>query len=221
MFLLTQQKNGIVALELKRHFGVSYLTAWRVKHKLLQVMKERDDSRQLCGVIQVDYAYWGGERHDDTPGRGSPNKVPFIAALACNDEGHPIALRMGMGKVVITIWLAARKLAPCWGLTSRSVCVTCEFGCSLRPCLYPGPSSTRNASEICGASPFLSLAEICDGEVDRKSARRRHPCLALSVAQQRAPYRDRVKASATQRHWRMTRPRPRHWSVGYPRSPTV
>ena len=33
MFLLTQQKNGIAALELKRHLGVSYLTAWRLKHK--------------------------------------------------------------------------------------------------------------------------------------------------------------------------------------------
>jgi transposase-like protein len=95
MFFLTQQKNGISALELKRHLGVSYPTAWRVKHKLLQVMKERDDGRRLCGVIQVDDAYWGGERHDDTPGRGSPNKAPFIVALACNDEGHPIRLRMG------------------------------------------------------------------------------------------------------------------------------
>ena len=45
-----------------------------MKHKLLQVMKERDDAK---------------------PGRGSPNKVPFIASLACNHEGHPIALRLG------------------------------------------------------------------------------------------------------------------------------
>ena len=95
MYFLTQQKNGISALELKRHLGVSYPTAWRVKHKLLQVMKERDDCLTLHGVIEVDDAYWGGECHDATPGRGSPNKVPFIAALACNHEGHPIRLRMG------------------------------------------------------------------------------------------------------------------------------
>jgi ribosomal protein L37AE/L43A len=95
MFLLTQQKNGISALELKRHLGVSYLTAWRIKHKLLQVMKERDDRTPLGGVIAVDDAYWGGERHGAKPGRGSPNKVPFITALSCNDEGHPIALRLG------------------------------------------------------------------------------------------------------------------------------
>ncbi len=38
MYLLTQQKNGISALELKRHLGVSYPTAWSLKHKLMQVM---------------------------------------------------------------------------------------------------------------------------------------------------------------------------------------
>lgn len=95
MFLLTQQKNGIAALELKRHLGVSYLTAWRIKHKLLQVMKERDDQRPLGGVIAVDDADWGGERHGAKRGRGSPNKVPFIAALSCHDAGHPIGLRLG------------------------------------------------------------------------------------------------------------------------------
>jgi hypothetical protein len=94
MFLLTPQKNGLSALELKRHLGVSYLTAWRIKHKWLQVRKERDDRTPLVGIIEVDDAYWGGERHGAKPGR-SPNKVPFIAALACNDDGHPIRLCLG------------------------------------------------------------------------------------------------------------------------------
>jgi len=98
MFLLTQQKNGISALELKRHLGVSYPTAWRVKHKLLQVMKERDDQTPLGGIIEVDDVYWGGEAHASTPGRGSPNKTPFIAALSRNEEDHPIGLRLGKVK---------------------------------------------------------------------------------------------------------------------------
>ena len=95
MFLLTQQKNGIAALELKRHLGVSYPTAWRLKHKLLQVMKERDDQKPLAGLIEVDDVYWGGEAHASKPGRGSPNKTPFIAALSCNEDNHPIGLRLG------------------------------------------------------------------------------------------------------------------------------
>ena len=37
MHLLTQSKNFISALELKRHLGVCYKTAWLVKHKLMEV----------------------------------------------------------------------------------------------------------------------------------------------------------------------------------------
>ncbi|MCU7895176.1 MAG: IS1595 family transposase [Candidatus Thiodiazotropha sp. (ex Lucinoma aequizonata)] len=60
MFLVTQTKNGISALELMRHLGVSYGTAWSIKHKLMQVMKEREDGQLLDGIIQMDDAYWGG-----------------------------------------------------------------------------------------------------------------------------------------------------------------
>ena len=37
MHLLTQAKNNVSALELKRHLGVRYKTAWLLKHKLMQV----------------------------------------------------------------------------------------------------------------------------------------------------------------------------------------
>ena len=36
MQLLTQSKNNVSALELKRQLGVCYRTAWLVKHKLLE-----------------------------------------------------------------------------------------------------------------------------------------------------------------------------------------
>lgn len=56
----------------------------------MQVMKERDDERQLSGIVQIDDAYYGVERHGGKRGRGSENKVPFIAAVSTNGEGHPI-----------------------------------------------------------------------------------------------------------------------------------
>jgi hypothetical protein len=96
MYLLTQQKNALSALELMRHLGVSYPSAWSLKHKLLQAMLERDAERQLTGVIEIDDVYWGGECHGKTPGRGSPNKTPFVAALSLSAEGHPLALRMSV-----------------------------------------------------------------------------------------------------------------------------
>jgi hypothetical protein len=96
LYLLTQRKNAISALELKLQLGVSYNTAWSLKHKLLQVMLERDANRQLTGVIEIDDAYWGGECHGKPPGRGSPNKTPFVAAFAKTHDGHPVALRMSV-----------------------------------------------------------------------------------------------------------------------------
>lgn len=37
IYLATQNKTNISALSLKRHHGVAYASAWRVKHELLEV----------------------------------------------------------------------------------------------------------------------------------------------------------------------------------------
>jgi len=44
IYFITQEKNGISALELSRLLGVSYNATWRLKKKLMQAMKERDVS---------------------------------------------------------------------------------------------------------------------------------------------------------------------------------
>ena len=56
MHLLTQAKNNVSALELKRHLGVSYRTAWMVKHKLMQVMTDRERGRVLGGRVEIEQA---------------------------------------------------------------------------------------------------------------------------------------------------------------------
>jgi len=89
MHLLTQAKNNVSALELKRHLGVSYPTAWLVKHKLLEVMRLREEPRQLTGRVEIDDAYLGGELSGGKSGRGSDNKVPFIAAVQTTEAGQP------------------------------------------------------------------------------------------------------------------------------------
>ena len=89
MHLLTQAKNNVAALELMRHLGVCYRTAWLIKHKLLEVMRQREEDRQLTGRIEMDDAYLGGERHGGTAGRGSENKVSFVAAVQTTESGQP------------------------------------------------------------------------------------------------------------------------------------
>ena len=88
MHLLTQAKNNVSALELKRHLGVCYKSAWLMKHKLMEVMRLREDSRQLDGRVEIDDAYLGGELPEGKRGRGSENKVAFLAAVQTTDNGQ-------------------------------------------------------------------------------------------------------------------------------------
>lgn len=90
MHLMTQAKNNVSALELKRHLGVSYPTAWLLKHKIMQVMMLREADRQLTGRVEIDDAYLGGEVQGGKAGRGSPNKVPFVAAVQTTESGQAI-----------------------------------------------------------------------------------------------------------------------------------
>jgi ribosomal protein L37AE/L43A len=87
IYLVTQNKNNLSALSLKRHLGICYRSAWRMKHKLMEAMAEREAPRRLRGEVVADDAYLGG-KHAGKPGRGSENKVPFIAAVELSTEGH-------------------------------------------------------------------------------------------------------------------------------------
>lgn len=90
MQLLTQSKNNVSALELKRQLGVSYRSAWLIKHKIMQAMRLAEDARELDGRIEIDDAYLGGELSGGKTGRGTDNKVPFVAAVQTTEDGRPL-----------------------------------------------------------------------------------------------------------------------------------
>ncbi len=94
IYLVSQAKTGLSALALKRHLGVSYPTAWLIHHKLMQAMAEREDCYRLSGAVQMDDAYLGGERSGGKAGRGSENKVPFVAAVSVDGNGHPSRIKL-------------------------------------------------------------------------------------------------------------------------------
>lgn len=114
MHLLTQAKNNVSALELKRHLGVRYKTAWLLKHKLMQVMCVREQPRQLDGRVEIDDAYLGGELPGGKSGRGSQNKVSFIAAVQTTEAGHPLLAclrKLPFTKEAIANWAKASLAA--------------------------------------------------------------------------------------------------------------
>ena len=94
IYLMTQDKKGVSAMKLHRHLGISYNAAWRIRHKLMQVMMERDREHPLSGWIELDDAYLGGERSGGKRGRGAPGKTPFVAAVQTNEQGHPLRMKL-------------------------------------------------------------------------------------------------------------------------------
>ena len=115
IYLVTQAKDGISSLNLARTVGISANAALRMKHKLQQVMKNRDDCKALSGLLLIDDAYWGGKKRDGKRGRGATGKVPFVAALSLSDKKHPLYLKLshlsGFTLSEISAW-SAKHLRP-------------------------------------------------------------------------------------------------------------
>ncbi|MBK9956264.1 MAG: hypothetical protein IPP18_14340 [Rhodocyclaceae bacterium] len=84
MHLLTQAKNNVSALELKRHL-VCGTRPPGCSHKLMQVMSEREADRQLDGRVEIDDAYLGGELPGGKSGRGS--RTRYRSLPPCRPPG--------------------------------------------------------------------------------------------------------------------------------------
>jgi len=116
LHLLSATKTNLAALELMRHLGVNYKTAWRLKHKIMQAMAEREEARQLTGSVQIDDAYLGGERNGGKRGRGSENKQAFVIAVETDEDLDRPAFAViepvkAFDSASLKDW-AARRLAP-------------------------------------------------------------------------------------------------------------
>lgn len=58
IYLLNSSKTNLAALELKRHLGVNYKAAWRMKHKIMQAMVEREEPRKLKVLCKSTTLTW-------------------------------------------------------------------------------------------------------------------------------------------------------------------
>ena len=59
-------------------------------------MLEREHEKPLQGRVEMDDAYWGGKRRGGKRGRGSPDKVPFIAAVETTADGRPLKMKLNV-----------------------------------------------------------------------------------------------------------------------------
>lgn len=138
IYQISQAKTGLSALQLKRQIGVSYPTAWLMHHKIMSAMGRREAEHRLSGTVQVDDAYLGGERVGGKPGRGSENKVPFVAAVSLNEQGNPAYAKLspvpGFTSDAISTWARASLVPGADVLSDGLGCFAAvtEAGCTHR-----------------------------------------------------------------------------------------
>jgi hypothetical protein len=124
--LISQAKTGVSSLALKRDLGVSYPTVWLLHQKINRAMSDREAAHLLDGAVQLDNAYLGRERSGGKAGRGSENKVPFVAALSLDENGGPTHLKLdvvsGFTSQAIGKWAKARLKPGCVVLSDGLGC---------------------------------------------------------------------------------------------------
>jgi transposase-like protein len=75
--IITDAKKGVSALQLHRNIGVTYVTAWRMYHKIREIMS--DGTTQLKGIVEMDETYVGGKpRKYQSAKYGEPKPMPYL-----------------------------------------------------------------------------------------------------------------------------------------------
>ncbi len=78
LYLMTASKNGVAALELQRHIGVTYKCPWRMMHQLRKLMAETLPA--MTGTVEVDETFIGGY-HPGVKGRGAKGKTVVVGVV--------------------------------------------------------------------------------------------------------------------------------------------
>lgn len=77
IFLMSQSKNGVAAMEVMRQIGVTYKCAWRICKQIRKLMK--GDNSPLTGIVEVDETYIGGKK--EGRGKRKGDHTPVMGEL--------------------------------------------------------------------------------------------------------------------------------------------
>jgi len=89
IYLLSEAKKGMSALQLKRTLKVAYKTAWYLCHRIREAVRDADTS-PLSGFVEMDEAYIGGNAAKmhrsklaklEKGSKGYKNKVAVLGAI--------------------------------------------------------------------------------------------------------------------------------------------
>lgn len=98
IFLVTQDKRGVSALQLKRQLGMkSYGTAWALLQRIREAMRQRDAGYKLHGVVELDGADFGHQKD-----KGKKEVLIAVESKDWVDERGKPKQRAGFAKVELS-----------------------------------------------------------------------------------------------------------------------
>src|SRR5438045_7472139 len=89
IYLMTESKKGMSALQMKRTLCIAYETAWYLCHRIRAAMREIN-SELLRGVVEVDETYVGGK----VRGMGRGYKGNKAIAIGADQRAGKIRLQV-------------------------------------------------------------------------------------------------------------------------------
>ena len=89
VYLMTESKKGISALQLKRTLNVAYRTAWYLCHRIRAAMEDAYPM-PLRGIVEIDETFIGGK----VRGRGRGYKDNKAAVVGAVQRGGKIVLKV-------------------------------------------------------------------------------------------------------------------------------
>jgi transposase-like protein len=82
IYLMSKDKRGCSAMQLKRELQIAYDTAWTISHKIRKAMGDRDENYLLSGIVEMDEGFFGAPSEGEGKrGRGT-DKTPVVIGLS-------------------------------------------------------------------------------------------------------------------------------------------
>ena len=78
IYFITQSKDGVSGLHLRRLLGISVNAAFRMKQKIQHVMKSADDRLLLENLVELNDVYWGGKKKEENVAAEQQEKHLFL-----------------------------------------------------------------------------------------------------------------------------------------------
>jgi hypothetical protein len=104
MFLFATAKNGVAAMEIMRQIGVTYKCAWRIAHKIRELMSQAPGL--LAGMLEADESYVGGKHSGGKRGVGAEGNTPVFGVVERGGKIKTKVIQRARSSVVMPLLMA-------------------------------------------------------------------------------------------------------------------